>query len=151
MNKARYTKKNLFLLELLISIVLFMLLLIVGLQFFIRAHKITNKTEQLHEAVTICNNIAAAFESGDGTYHSIAEYYTSAIETDSKCLIYLDKSFAECDSEDERMYYISIVISDETERLSNASISVYDNNDEEIYSVTAYHYTRLQAKEGRQL
>lgn len=149
MNKARYSKKNLFLLELLISIVLFMLLLIVGLQFFIRAHKITNKTEQLHEAVTICNNLAAIFESGDGTYHSIDEYYASDIETDSKCLIALNSNFEECDSTDERMYYVSIIISEETEQLSNALISVYDSNDEEIYSLTAYHYTRLQKKEGR--
>lgn len=147
MTRMNHTKKNLFLLELLISIVLFMLLLIVGLQFFIKAHNITKKTAQLHEAVTVCNNIASVFENGDGTYQSFAAYYPKNIETGASCFIYLDENFRECESA-LSTYHVSIVIAPESDRLLSASITLMDASGQDIYGLKAFHYTRLTAKEG---
>ena len=49
--KLKQSKNRIFLLEITINLLLFSALLIVGLLFFIKTHKLTEETQVLHEAL----------------------------------------------------------------------------------------------------
>ena len=60
--KLKQSKNRIFLLEITINLLLFSALLIVGLLFFIKTHKLTEETQVLHEAVNACSNAASAYK-----------------------------------------------------------------------------------------
>ena len=64
--KLKQSKNRIFLLEITINLLLFSALLIVGLLFFIKTHKLTEETQVLHEAVNACSNAASAYEQEHG-------------------------------------------------------------------------------------
>ena len=70
------SKSSIFLLEILINILLFSVLCVCSLQFFIKSYQLTDNTTTLHHAVTACNNVAAVFQSGDGTLASVEEVFS---------------------------------------------------------------------------
>lgn len=148
MSKLMKVKKNLFLLELMISIALFMLLLIVGLLFFIKAHKLTIKTSELHEAVNVCSNIAALYESGDGSLSTISEEYNEKIIMPDQLVIYLDDNYEECPS-GQSSFYVTISNVTTENRLSTVEIAFHNSEQEVLYTLQAYHYSPLTIREGR--
>lgn len=148
MVKARRTHKNLFLLELLISIALFMLLLIVGLLFFLKAHLLTQKASLLHEAVNLCENTAACYENSSGEFSSLTIFYEDAVLVNDKLYIYFDDEYNHC-APVKGKYYILVKPLEKKDGLSSVSISFYTDDTEVVHEINAYHYKNITTKEER--
>ena len=140
--KRTHSRTSIFLMEIIINLFLFSILMIAGLQFFIRTHTLTEKTSRLHQAVTSCKNVASVFENGDGSRNDFLEFYPYTVSLDSKILLFLDSDFQECEKQ-QACYYITITIKDtETDGLSKAHITCTTADNEVIYSLNACHYSR---------
>ena len=134
------SKSSMFLLEILINILLFIVLCVCSLQFFIKAYQLTENTTVLHHAVTACNNVAAVYHSGDGSTTAIKEIYTKAFSADGLMYIYLDESYQECDSQNVTYY---LVIEEKFSEIPSISITFYKNGEDAAYSIDVFHYRPL--------
>ena len=141
MQKYSKSRSSLFLLELILNILLFTVLVVIGLNFFVKAHKLTIKTTDLHHAVTECNNIASLYESGDGSLNLISSQYSDIVISDTQALIYFNKDFVECTSSDA-MYTLSIAITNQTAQTSEGEI-LFSKDDDVIYKLDVYNYRQL--------
>ncbi|MCM1284148.1 MAG: hypothetical protein NC180_10675 [Muribaculaceae bacterium] len=142
--KHIHSKNSLFLMEIILNLLLFVLLMLAALQLFIRSHTLTTQTGELHQAITCCTSAASVFESGDGTLQDILEYYSYGINLNSQVIVYLDADFCECQREEAR-YYLSIApMTEDSEPLAKAEILCLTAEGEEIYSLTACHYRQRQ-------
>ncbi|MCM1106999.1 MAG: hypothetical protein NC355_08645 [Blautia sp.] len=142
--KRTHSKNSLFLMEIILNLLLFVLLMLAALQLFIRSHTLTRQTGELHQAITCCTSAASVFESGDGTLQDILEYYSYSINLNSQVIVYLDADFCECQSE-EACYYLAIApVAGDSEALAKAEILCFTAEGEEIYSLTACHYRQQQ-------
>ena len=89
--KLKQSKNRIFLLEITINLLLFSALLIVGLLFFIKTHKLTEETQVLHEAVNACSNAASAYEHEHGDLNAVSSLFDGSICADEKLFIYLEQ------------------------------------------------------------
>ena len=133
--------------EILLNILLFSVLLVVGLQFFSKTHTLTQKTGQLHAAVTSCSNIASVFEAGDGTTADILSLYPYSINLDDKVIVYLDKNFNDCKKGQAKYYITAKLDKDSNAQLASLTIRCHtmDRGKRLIYELNATHYTPLRA------
>lgn len=150
--KHTHSKNSLFLLELILNLLLFVLLMIVSLQLVIRAHTLTNETRNLHQAVTCCASAASVFESGDGTLDDFLEHYRCSVNQNSRIIIYLDADFEECPFA-EAAYYLTVTVTGGDDAVDRATITCLTMQDEPIYSLTACHYgqRRLAGTPGKEV
>ena len=84
--KLKQSKNRIFLLEITINLLLFSALLIVGLLFFIKTHKLTEETQVLHEAVNACSNAASAYEQEHGDLNAVSSLFNGSICADEKLI-----------------------------------------------------------------
>ena len=140
MIRYQRTRSSMFLLEIIINLLLFSILCVCSLQFFVKAHQLTEKTSTLRHAVTACSNVASVFESGNGDTTIIYDTYPYAIYVDDKILIYFDENYVECDREHGAYY---ILVEKKVALLDKVSIRYYGKNSDYCYSIEAYHYQPL--------
>ena len=133
------SKSSMFLLEILINILLFSILCVCSLQFFIKALNLTEDTTTLHHAVTACNNVAALYESGNGSTDYIEKAYPYSIQTANQVIIYLDENYEECQREAS---HYSILVSQCDGDIPYVEI-VFHDEEESYYSIKAYCYQPL--------
>lgn len=149
MKKYKSSGSSIFLMEIILSILLFCAMLCICLQFIMKAHTLTNRTTRLERAVTTCSNVASVFESGDGTFDSLLNEFPLAVSYGDFLLIYLDDNFMPC--EPEAMKYTVLVSYDEecsVDRLTKVDITCTCES-EEIYAISAGNYhRRTPATEG---
>ena len=131
------SKSSMFLLEILINILLFSVLCVCSLQFFIKSYQLTSDTTTLHHAVTACNNVAAVFQSGNGTLDSIEEVFSYSFTDGGQLYIYLDENYQECDSQSVAYY---ITITQQFTEIPSINIAFYENGEASSYSIDVYHY-----------
>ncbi len=143
--KRTHSRTSIFLMEIILNLLLFSILLIVGLQFFIRTHTLTEETSQLHQAVAGCKSVASAFENGSGSRNDFLELYHYSVNLDNKTLLFLDSGFQECQKQDAS-YYIT-----KTEGLKKAHITCSSADHRVIYSLTACHYSRRRVSQTHSL
>lgn len=145
--KRTHSRTSIFLMEIILNLLLFSILLTVGLQFFIRAHTLTEDTSRLHQAVSSCKSVASVFENGNGTRSDFLESYHYSVNLDNKTLLFLDEHFQEC-QKDDACYYITITISDtETDGLKKAYITCSSADHEVIYTINACNYKKRHISE----
>ena len=148
--KNKHAKSSIFLMEIILNILLFSVLVVIGLQFFMRTHSLTRQTSELHQAVTSCESVAAVFENGDGTLDALTESYHFSVDLDNRVLIYLDENFSECRKE-EAHYYITVSLADvSTPALTKATLACCNRSGEMLYTLTACHYQQLRAQKNNQ-
>ena len=138
----KHQMANAFLLEILLDILLFAILLIVILNLFIKAHRLTNQTEQLHQAVSICADIADMYQSSDGQMDAIKAHYPNCNLSDAQSIIYLNDDFTEA-SRDEHKYKVVVSQVDASALAFNGSaieIECFDADNHSIYKLRACHY-----------
>lgn len=149
--KSTHSKSSLFLMEILLNIVLFSVLVIIGMQFFVHTHTLTNKTRQLHLAVNSCTNVASVFEAGDGTLENILKVYPYSVNMDNKIVIYLDKNFNDC-KKGQAQYYITARLSaDSTKQLPHLILHCRSTDQELLYELNVSHYRQLRTSTDVQL
>ncbi len=140
MMRYERTNSSMFLMEIIINILLFSILCVCSLQFFIKALNLSEDTTTLHHAVSACNNVAAIYETGDGTMNDIWETYPYAIRIDGQIMIYLDENYEEC-SREEGIY--CIVVNECNNEFPSVEISFHEIEGEAYYSINAYYYQPL--------
>lgn len=146
MNTYKHSPNSIFLMELLLNLLLFSALLIIGLQFFMKAHILTRDTTELHHAVTLCGNVASIYESKDNlaSVLNVSQHFPYCTNMKEQIFIYFDQNFEEC-KKDNSAYYILVSPGSKAAQtlLSSAEISFFSNDDRIIYSLTAYTYQPL--------
>lgn len=146
MNKKHHSKNSIFLMELILNIFLFSVLLIIGLQFFIKTHVLTQTTTELHYATTLCSNIANIYESRNtlGDITDITSQFPYCTNMKNQIFIYFNDSFEECKMENSS-YYVTVTPSEYSEhsQLSKADIIFYNKNKKLIYQIKACNYQPL--------
>ena len=135
-----HSKASMFLLEILINILLFSVLCVCSLQFFIKSYQITENTTTLHHAVTLCNNVAAVFQSNNGSMKAIQQTFPKAVTENGETYIYLNENYQECDSQDVAYY---IAVKEQVSDIPSIRISFYKNGMDTSYSIDVYHYEPL--------
>lgn len=140
MKKYIQSRSSIFLLELILNLLLFTVLVVVGLNFFVKTHTLTIKTSDLHRAVTQTNNIAALYETSYGGLDIIANKYPYSIITNDSAIIYFDDKFKECSSSESK-YMLTIDI-DNSSILHEADIT-FSKASDKIYEVTVCNYKQL--------
>jgi hypothetical protein len=140
-----HSSNSIFLMEIILNILLFCVLLVVGLQFFIQAHTRTAQTKALHQAVTSCESVAALFESGDGTLDGLTADCPYSTKQNGQVRIYLDDDFAFCRKKDASYYMTAELSSVKGSALAKLRITCYTDEKEELYALTACHYTPLRS------
>lgn len=139
--KRTHSRTSIFLMEIIINLFLFSILMIVGLQFFIRTHTLTETTSRLHQAVASCKSVASVFENGNGSRNDFTEFYPYAVSLDNKILLFLDSDFQECRKKNA-CYYITITVREtETAGLTKAHITCSTKDNQVIYTLNACHYS----------
>lgn len=140
--KRNHSRTSIFLMEIILDLLLFSILMIAGLQFFIRTHTLAEKTSRLHQAVAGCKSVASVFENGNGSKYDILNLYHYGVSLDDKILLFLDSDFQECEKPDA-CYYITVTINEtKTEGLSMAHISCSTRENNVIYTLNASHYSK---------
>lgn len=138
MKRYERSKSSLFLMELLLNLLLFCVLCGCGLMFFIKSNNMTRSTTDLHNAIRITTSIASIYESGDGSFSSLREIYTDCVEQDASISIYFNESYAPCSLENS---VYQVVIEQTHNAIGKISICFYNEKNEMIYSLNAFHYT----------
>lgn len=133
------SKSSLFLMEIILNILLFSVLLVVGLQFFIKTHLLTRETYDLQEAVTCSSNIASIYQSGDGSLDVVKEHYPNAVVVRDQLFIYFNENFSECSKEESS--YSSTVSLLQSKNINTVNITIYTKELEELYSLDVSHLT----------
>ena len=131
--KLKQSKNRIFLLEITINLLLFSALLIVGLLFFIKTHKLTEETQVLHEAVNACSNAASAYEQEHGDLNAVSSLFDGSICADEKLFIY------------------KVIVSrlgQDAYGVQKADIEFIAADSHCVYSITACSYTALSS-DGR--
>jgi hypothetical protein len=141
--KRIHSSNSIFLLEIILNILLFCLLLVIGLQFFMQAHTQTNQTKALHQAVTSCESVAALFQNGDGTLEGLAADCRYSAKQNGQVQIYLDEDFSFCQKQDASYYMTAELSSGKDSALAKMTVTCYTMSEEELYTLTACHYTPL--------
>lgn len=141
MKKYEHARSSLFLFELILSLLLFTVLVVIGLNFFIKSHVLTGKTSILHRAVTECNNVATLYETSNGSLKLIERQYPYSVVKNDRAIIYFDADFNECDSRSSS-YLLLIQIADSHSSLNTATIS-FSNEKESLYEFEVCSYRQL--------
>ncbi len=143
MNTYKHSRGSLFLLELIINILMFSFLAVVSLRFFIKAHDLTIRTEELHNSVTVCTSAATLFESGDGSLDVFLEEFDKVKESRNHITIFYDDTY-NVTSKKNSKYRLVIALNElaDNPSIKQADITMKDG-ERTIYQVSAYYYCHL--------
>ena len=137
MRKYRSQKSSLFLLEIMLNLLFFVILVTICLQLFLKAHHLSKDTTLLHRAVTVCTSVAEVCQSSLGETDIFQTIYPEAIFLNDTILIYFDSNFTAC-SEFESIYRVFLSENKETGSITIRFLRKNDTN--VIYELEASSY-----------
>lgn len=139
MNKS---KSSLFLMELILAILIFSIAGAVCIQIFVKAHIISQDTQHLNRAVTLCQSGAELFYGFKGDISQISETLdknNTGTLSDGILKLYYDSDFKEC-AQSDATYELEI-LSVTDNNMIRGEVSVYQCNDESvIYSLSCSYF-----------
>lgn len=140
MNKYGKSKTSLFLMELIMTVMLFSVCSAVCLKLFVNAHMLDKKTVELNNAVAIAQGFAEVMRGTDGSMDAICEIYpASVIGNDSYFEVYYDENFNQCEYSAAK--YAADVTLTPDGAIQNMEVVIIRLEDyEEVYSLTATKY-----------
>ncbi len=140
MNKYLKSKTSLFLMELIITILLFAACGAVCLRLFVTSYVMTRDTVELNESVSIAQGFAEVMRGTDGDIDSVLEHYPTAIRGgDGFFEVYYDEEFEACSFENAA--YFSDVTMTPNGAIQNLEVRVVRMRDyKEIYTLDATKY-----------
>ncbi len=101
MNKYLKSKTSLFLMELIITILLFAACSAVCVRLFVTSYVMTKDTVELNEAVSIAQGFAEVMRGTDGDIDSVLEHYPDAVRGGEGFFeVFYDGNFETCGYED---------------------------------------------------
>lgn len=140
MNNYSKSKTGLFLMELIITVMLFAVCSAVCIRLFVSAHVIERETRELNHAVEWSQGFAEVMRGSDGRIDSIVDRYpTAVVGDDGYFQVYYDDDFAPCAF--NKAAYVSDVVLDVSGAIENMEITVVRLSDyKELYSMSATKY-----------
>ena len=140
MNKYLKSKTSLFLMELIITILLFAACGAVCVKLFVTSHVMTKETVELNEAVSIAQGFAEVMRGTDGDMNSVLEHYPSAVSGgDGFFEVFYDEDFNVCEFSEAS--YVSDVTMSPNGAIQNMEIRIVRLSDyKDIYTLNATKY-----------
>ena len=140
MNKFAKSKASLFLMEFILTLLLFSVCGAVCMQLFAKANSLSKDTFELNNAVACAQGFAEVMRGTDGTIEEIMAMYPSAIKgEDGFFEVFYDKDFMECDF--SKAAYVGDVTLTPLGAIQNMEVKIVRLEDyEEIYTLSATKY-----------
>ena len=140
MNKYLKSKTSLFLMELIITILLFAACGAVCVKMFVASHVMSRETVELNEAVSIAQGFAEVMRGTDGEIGSILEHYPNAVYGGEGFFeVYYDEEFEECKY--DKAAYIGDVTMTPNGAIQNIEVRIVRLSDyKDIYTLNATKY-----------
>lgn len=140
MNKFEKSKSSLFLMEMIITILLFSVCGAICMRLFAASNTLSRQTKELNKAVAVAQGFAEVMRGTDGTLQSIMEEYPNSVSgSDGYFEVFYDKDFTECPY-NEAVYVGDITLTPNG-AIQNMEVRIVRLSDyEEIYSLTATKY-----------
>lgn len=138
MKHHSHSHSSLFLIEILITILFLSLASTICIKIFVYAYQISKNSSELTQATIICENAIEIFESGNGSIHTLDNYYPFAQIDDYSLYQYYDKDFKFCTKENSS-YCLVIEL---TKNEQNISADFYFRKYDVVsdrYVKTIYH------------
>lgn len=140
MNKYSKSKSSLFLMELILTVLLFAICSAICMKLFAASHQLGVKTWELNKSVATAQSFAEVMRGTNGSIDEIIKMYPSAVKSDDSYFeVFYDADFNECDFH-EAVYVsdVNITINGSIEDMDIRIIRKSDS--EEIYSLLATKY-----------
>ena len=140
MNKYLKSKTSLFLMELIITILLFAACGSVCVRLFVTSHVMTKETVELNEAVSIAQGFAEVMRGTDGDIESVLEHYPNAVHGGEGFFeVFYDEDFNACEYS-EAAYFCDVTMSPNG-AIQNMEVRVVRKSDyKNIYTLNATKY-----------
>lgn len=144
MNKFAKSKASLFLMEFILTLLLFSVCGAVCMQLFAKANSLSKDTFELNNAVACAQGFAEVMRGTDGSIDSIIEMYPGAVRGgDDFFEVFYDKDFNECEYEDA--VYVGDVSVYPSGYIQNIDVKILRIVDyEEIYSLSVTKYMKIE-------
>ncbi len=141
MTKYLKSKTSLFLMELIITILLFAACGAVCVRLFVTSYVMTKDTVELNESVSIAQGFAEVMRGTDGDIDSVIEHYPMAVRGgDGFFEVYYNEDFEMC-SYGDGAAYVSDVTMTPTGAIQNMEVRVVRLRDfKDIYTLDATKY-----------
>ena len=139
-NRYLKSKTSLFLMELIITILLFAACGAVCVKLFVTSYVMTKETVELNEAVSIAQGFAEVMRGTDGDIDSVMEYYPEAIRGGEGFFeVFYNGDFEVCGYEEAA--YVGDVTMTPNGAIQNMEIRIVRLSDyREIYTLDATKY-----------
>lgn len=140
MNKYMKSKTSLFLMEMILTILLFAICGAICMKLFAASDSLSRKTKELNKAVACAQGFAEVMRGTDGSIEAIMEVYPTAIKGgDMFFEVFYDEDFKECSYSEA--VYISDVTLIPNGAIQNMEVKIVRLADyAEIYSLSATKY-----------
>lgn len=140
MNKYLKSKTSLFLMEMIITILLFSVCSAVCVKFFVLTHTVSTDTRELNESVALAQGFAEVMRGTDGDIDSIIAQYPEAVRGgDGFFEVFYDEDFNRCDY--DKAVYVSDVTLTPNGAIQNMDVRVVRLSDyKEIFTLNATKY-----------
>ena len=140
MNRYLKSKTSLFLMELIITILLFAACGAVCVKLFVTSHVMTKETVELNEAVSIAQGFAEVMRATDGDIDSVLEHSPSAVHGGEGFFeVFYNEDFDVCEFSEAA--YVSDVTMSPNGAIQNMEVRVVRLSDyKDIYTLNATKY-----------
>ena len=140
MKKYTKSKSSLFLMEFIITLMLFAVCGAVCMKLFAATNSLSKKTRELNKAVVCAQGFAEVMRGTDGSIDSIVAQYPTAIKGDEGFFeVFYDSDFKECEYSDA--VYVSDVTLMPNGAVQNMEVRIVRLSDyEEVFTLTATKY-----------
>ena len=140
MKQYTKSKSSLFLMEFIITLLLFAVCAAICMKLFAAADTLSKKTEELNNAVACAQGFAEVMRGTDGTIDSIVKHYPESVKGNEGFFeVFYDGDFIECSYDEAK--YVSDITLVPNGAIQNMEVKIVRLSDyEEIYSITVTKY-----------
>ncbi|XCP85595.1 hypothetical protein ABXS75_01975 [Roseburia hominis] len=130
-------RSNIFLMEIIISILFFSIASAVCIQLFAKAKLLSDNAAALNQAVLAASSAAEALEVCDGTPESLLSSFPDGVTDGQTLRVFYDRSWKPCDASSAFFQMEVLLSTDQGMLTGNITVT---GEDEVIYTLQAEHY-----------
>lgn len=128
------SRTSVVLMEIIISILLFMVVGSVCIQLFVQSYKMNTISEQNERAGVIVSSMADQLLLYHGDMDKVKSYYSDCVDAYDTLAIYYDGAYRVCNFT-SYAYILEVTVDDMDAELRNFHINMYGKDKEPIYSM----------------
>lgn len=108
MVKHKRSGSSLFLMEMIISIFIFIICGAICIKLFVNAHMINENTKALNHAVVQTESAAELYRNYNGDFEEVKNYYPYGQDSDQAFVVFYDENYEEC-QEENAVYKMQLI------------------------------------------